>query len=112
MAKPPPTPPSSDIEGVDRDYRISLPSGQGEPDPGQQLVDAAEQSVGRPNEALPLDIESTGEENAARQSGTPEGGSAPRPDDPTSPAAASARQSGSDREMKERGFGDHKGGSI
>jgi hypothetical protein len=48
MAKPPPTPPSSDIEGVDRDWRPGLHSTDSEHDPGSQIEHAREESVGRP----------------------------------------------------------------
>ena len=51
MAKPPETPPHSDIDGVNRDGRISKPSRDQHPDPGASLKNADEQSAGRPNQS-------------------------------------------------------------
>jgi hypothetical protein len=48
----------------------------------------------------------------ARQGAEAAGGISPQPGDPTSPAAAAARAERTNREMREAGFGDHKGGSI
>jgi len=48
MPKPPKSPPSSDIEGVDRDWRIGLPSPDPEPNPGEQLEEARRHSIGLP----------------------------------------------------------------
>ena len=49
MAKPPETPPSSDIEGVNRDARAGTPSKSGQPDPGAALDHARKESAGRPD---------------------------------------------------------------
>ena len=49
MAKPPPTPPSSDIEGVNRDARVGTPSKSNKPDPGAALHHAERESKGRPD---------------------------------------------------------------
>lgn len=49
MAKPPPETPHSDIDGVDRDGRLGLPSHKTSGDPGKQLDRARRLSVGRPN---------------------------------------------------------------
>ena len=56
MAKPPKTPPSSDLQGVDRDLRPGVPSKDPSPDPGQMLKDAKDQSVGRPQGTPPEGI--------------------------------------------------------
>jgi hypothetical protein len=49
MAKPPQTPPSSDIDGVNEDrHRIDTPENS-KPDPGDQLNHAEEESRGRPD---------------------------------------------------------------
>jgi hypothetical protein len=53
MAKPPPTPPSSDIDGVHRDMRPGLVSRDPSPDPGKMLDDARQQSAGRPDTDAP-----------------------------------------------------------
>ena len=61
MPKPPEAPPSSDIEGVDRDAGKS--SARGKPaDPEQQheLARADRETVARPN----YDADASGEENA------------------------------------------------
>ena len=48
MAKPPQTPPSSDIDGVNEDrQRIDKPANS-KPDPGDQLNNATDESLGRP----------------------------------------------------------------
>ena len=49
MAKPRKTPPSSDIEGVNRDARIGTPSKSDKPDPGAALNHAERESKGRPD---------------------------------------------------------------
>jgi hypothetical protein len=54
MAKPPPTPPSSDIDGVDRDMRPGLVSRDPTPNPGELLDNARKQSAGRPD-STPID---------------------------------------------------------
>lgn len=48
----------------------------------------------------------------ARRGGQAAGGVGARPGDPTSPADAAARAERTNREMREAGFGDDKGGSI
>lgn len=53
MAKPPETPPHSDIEGVNRDARIGTPSKSPSPDPGSALDHAEDQSEGRPEKSEP-----------------------------------------------------------
>jgi len=53
MAKPPSAPPSSDLEGVDRDARPGLVSRNPHPDPGKALKDAQDQSAGRPKQSPP-----------------------------------------------------------
>ena len=52
MAKPPTTPPSSDIVGVNRDARVNSPS-EGHPDPGGAIDDAKDQAKARPDEKTP-----------------------------------------------------------
>ncbi|WP_157218441.1 hypothetical protein [Flavisphingomonas formosensis] len=54
MAKPPASPPSSDIDGVDRDGRPGLVSRDTRPDPGRALKTAQELSAGRPKQSPPL----------------------------------------------------------
>ena len=49
MPKPPETPPSSDIEGVNRDARAGTPAKSGTPDPGKALDRAKDESAGRPD---------------------------------------------------------------
>jgi hypothetical protein len=49
MAKPPQAPPSSDIEGVNRDARVGTPSTSSKPDPGAALKHAERESKGRPD---------------------------------------------------------------
>ena len=53
MSKPPPTPPSSDIEGVNRDARVGTASKDAHPEPGGALRDADTGSTGQPNEGGP-----------------------------------------------------------
>lgn len=53
MAKPPETPPSSDIDGVNRDARVGTPAKSPHPDPGASLDHAADQSKGRPKQSAP-----------------------------------------------------------
>ena len=53
MAKPPESPPHSDIDGVNRDARTGSPSKSPHPDPGKALDDADAQSKGRPEETPP-----------------------------------------------------------
>ena len=48
MAKPPPSPPSSDIEGVDRD-RTTLGPEDSDPELLRQLEREATETVGKPN---------------------------------------------------------------
>lgn len=52
MAKPPPTPPSSDISGANRDQRAGSPS-PSHPDPGGAIQDAKQGAAGRPHETKP-----------------------------------------------------------
>jgi hypothetical protein len=54
MAKPPETPPHSDIEGVNRDARTGKPSTSPQPDPGAALHHAEKESKGRPEGSEPL----------------------------------------------------------
>lgn len=49
MANPPATPPSSDIEGVNRDARAGVPSKDSKPDPGAALDKAKDESAARPD---------------------------------------------------------------
>lgn len=53
MAKPPETPPHSDIDGVNRDARVGTPSKSPQPDPGAALDHAEAQSKGRPKASPP-----------------------------------------------------------
>jgi len=53
MAKPPETPPHSDIEGVNRDARAGAPSKSPHPDPGAALDSAKDQSKARPRGSAP-----------------------------------------------------------
>ena len=48
MAKPPPTPPHSDIDGVNKDARVGEPSKNPHPEPGSALDHADEESKARP----------------------------------------------------------------
>ena len=54
MAKPPETPPHSDIEGVNQDARTGTPSRSPHPDPGAALRHAKTESKGRPKQTPPL----------------------------------------------------------
>jgi len=54
VAKPPPTPPSSDIKGVNRDMRPGTPDAE-DRDPGGKVQDAKEGSAARPDENRPLE---------------------------------------------------------
>ncbi len=54
MAKPPKTPPHSDIDGVNRDARVGTPSKSPHPDPGRALEEADAGSKGRPKESPPV----------------------------------------------------------
>ena len=53
MANPPKAPPSSDIEGVNRDARIGTPSKAPHPDPGAAIDHAEKESTGRPERSAP-----------------------------------------------------------
>jgi hypothetical protein len=53
MAKPPEAPPSSDIEGVNRDARAGAPSKSQHPDPGAAIDHAKDESKARPEEGTP-----------------------------------------------------------
>ena len=57
MAKPPPSPPSSDIEGVNRDARVGSPHDQSQPDPGAQIDHARDESKARADETAPIGSE-------------------------------------------------------
>jgi hypothetical protein len=57
MAKPPETPPSSDVKGVTRDARAGTRLEKDNPDPGGQLNHADEQSAGRPDGGRQADEE-------------------------------------------------------
>lgn len=48
MAKPPETPPHSDLEGVNRDARAGTPSKSEHPQPGDAINHADKGSRGRP----------------------------------------------------------------
>lgn len=48
MAKPPPSPPNSDIDGVDKDRKSVQHPDNLKGDPGRKLKTAQEQSKGRP----------------------------------------------------------------
>jgi hypothetical protein len=52
MAKPPPTPPSSDISGANRDMRAGSPDGSHD-DPAGAVQGAKEGSAARPDETAP-----------------------------------------------------------
>lgn len=60
MAEPPKSPPSSDIDGVNRDARAGSPSKESRPDPGAALHQADEGSVGHPDESAPEDSGKSG----------------------------------------------------
>lgn len=51
MAEPSKTPASSDIDGVNRDARVSKPQRDPEPNAGKQLDQAKKESIGRPEES-------------------------------------------------------------
>lgn len=53
MAKPPETPPHSDIDGVNEDARAGSPSKTQHPNPGAAIDNAQEQSKGRPERTAP-----------------------------------------------------------
>lgn len=53
MAKPPSTPPSSDLKGVNRDARAGQPSGDSASDPGEAVHGAKQGSKARPDETAP-----------------------------------------------------------
>ena len=55
MAKPPPSPPSSDIDGVNRDARVGTASGESRPDPGSEISQAKDESKAQPDESEPLE---------------------------------------------------------
>lgn len=59
MAKPPATPPSSDISGANRDMRAGS-TDSAHPDPGGAVQDAKEGSAARPDETTPSE-KGTGE---------------------------------------------------
>ncbi|WCT74978.1 hypothetical protein PQ455_07095 [Sphingomonas naphthae] len=48
MAKPPETPPHSDIDGVNMDARTGEPSKNPRPDPGAALKQEKDESKGKP----------------------------------------------------------------
>lgn len=48
MAKPPETPPNSDIDGVNMDARAGEPSKNPKPDPGAALKHAEDESKAKP----------------------------------------------------------------
>lgn len=54
MAKPPPTPPSSDIFGANRDARVGT-TAPSHPDPGGSIQGAHEGSAARPEETKPAE---------------------------------------------------------
>jgi hypothetical protein len=53
MAKPPETPPHSDIEGVNQDGRVGTPNKSPHPNPGGAIDQAQEQSRARPERTAP-----------------------------------------------------------
>ena len=53
MAQPPASPPSSDIEGVNRDARVGIPAASPTPDPGQAIDHANGETAARPDEGAP-----------------------------------------------------------
>ena len=55
MAKPPASPPSSDIVGVNRDARAGKPHDDGSVDPGAQIDRAKDESTAQPDESAPLE---------------------------------------------------------
>ena len=50
MSKPPETPPSSDIDGVNQDARVGTPSKKPEPNAAERIDDARDDSKGRPKQ--------------------------------------------------------------
>ena len=52
MPKPPPSPPSSDIEGVNRDARVGTPDKE-HPDSGGAIGEAKSGGKARPEEGTP-----------------------------------------------------------
>lgn len=54
MPKPPSSPPSSDIDGVNRDARVGTPHKESRPDPGAQIDHAQDQSKAQPDESAPI----------------------------------------------------------
>jgi hypothetical protein len=56
-------------------------------------------------EATSIDTPNTG----PRPGGQAKGGNTPRADDPATPKQAAEQAAASNKEMRERGFGDHKG---
>lgn len=50
MPKPPPSPPPSDIEGVDRDWRPGIASEEEKPHSTETLKNAKNDSTARPEE--------------------------------------------------------------
>ena len=61
MAKPPETPPHSDLEGVNRDARVGTPSKASHPDAGAALDHARDQSSARPDQSAAPAADRTGE---------------------------------------------------
>ena len=53
MTKPPPTPPSSDIHGANRDARAGQAPTEGHSDPGGAISGAKDESAARPDESAP-----------------------------------------------------------
>lgn len=53
MAKPPETPPSSDIDGVNMDARVNQADRGGHDDPGGAVKHSKDESKARPTESKP-----------------------------------------------------------
>jgi hypothetical protein len=53
MAKPPETPPHSDLDGVNQDARAGSPSKSSHPDPGAAIDRAKDESAARPDNTPP-----------------------------------------------------------
>lgn len=53
MAEPPKSPPSSDIEGVNRDARAGQVMDKTHPDPGGAIQNAKAESKAKPDEGKP-----------------------------------------------------------
>jgi hypothetical protein len=53
MAKPPETPPHSDLDGVNQDARAGSPSKSSHPDPGAAIDQAKDESTARPENTPP-----------------------------------------------------------